>query len=234
MLRVRNLSVYYGDVPAVKNVSFDVGDSEIVSLVGSNGSGKTTTLSALSGLIKVESGEIEFEEERIDGLSAHKIVEKGLVQIPEGRLLFPEMTVLENLKTGAYVKKVWKNLSERLEEVFELFPRLKERHNQLAGSMSGGEQQMLAIGRGLMAMPKLLMLDEPSLGLAPMMVKEVFEIIEKIHLENTSILLVEQNVYNALSIAKHAYVIENGEVVLEGNGSELLKNKDVEKAYLGI
>jgi len=234
MLQVREIDIYYGDIEAVREVSLHVDKGEIVSIVGSNGAGKTTTLGALSGLIPIRSGEINFLGERIDGLSPHKIVEKGLVQIPEGRLLFPEMTVLENLEAGAYAKKFRKYVGERLEEVYGFFPRLKERRHQLAGSLSGGEQQMLAIGRGLMAMPELLMLDEPSLGLAPKLVRELFEIVRKIHERGTSILLVEQNVFHALSISDRAYVIENGRVVLEGKGEELLKNKDVEKAYLGI
>jgi len=234
MLRVQKIDIYYGDIEAVREVSLHVGKGEIVSIVGSNGAGKTTTLSALSGLIPIRSGEINFRGERIDGLSPHKIVERGLVQIPEGRLLFPEMTVLENLEAGAYAKKFRQYVHERLEEVFGFFPRLKERRHQLAGSLSGGEQQMLAIGRGLMAMPELLMLDEPSLGLAPKLVQELFDIVRKIHERGTSILLVEQNVFHALSISDRAYVIENGRVTLEGKGEELLKNKDVEKAYLGI
>ncbi len=234
MLQVQKIDIFYGDIQAVREISLRVGMGEIVSIVGSNGAGKTTTLSALSGLIPIRSGEINFLGERIHGLSPHKIVEKGLVQIPEGRLLFPEMTVLENLEIGAYAKKFRKYVDERLEEVFTFFPRLKERRHQSAGSLSGGEQQMVAIGRGLMAMPELLMLDEPSLGLAPKLVQELFDIVRKIHERGTSILLVEQNVFNALSISDRAYVIENGRVILEAKGEELLKNKDVEKAYLGI
>ena len=234
MLKVRRLNISYGDLLAVREISLHVGKEEIVSLVGSNGAGKTTLLSALSGLIHIRSGEIDFLGERIDGLSPHKIVEKGLVQVPEGRLLFPEMTVEENLKVGAYVKQLQKDIHDRLEEVFTFFPRLKERCNQLAGSLSGGEQQMVAIGRGLMAMPRLLMLDEPSLGLAPKLVKEMFEIVQKIHQGGMSILLVEQNVFHALSMARQAYIIENGQVVIEGRGDELLKNKDVKKVYLGV
>jgi branched-chain amino acid transport system ATP-binding protein len=215
MLTVRKVNISYGDVLAVKEVSLHVGKEEVVSLVGSNGAGKTTLLSALSGLVPIRSGEIDFLGQRIDGLFPHKIVEKGLVQVPEGRLLFQEMTVLENLIVGAYVKPFEKNIKERLEEVFLFFPRLKERCGQLAGSLSGGEQQMAAIGRGLMAMPELLMLDEPSLGLAPKLVKEMFDIVRKIHRRGISILLVEQNVFHALSMASQAYIIENGQVVME-------------------
>jgi len=234
MLQVRKLSVYYGDVPAVREVSFAVSEGEIVSVIGSNGAGKTTMLSALSGLLRVRSGEIEFRGDRIDGVSPHKIVQKGLAQVPEGRLLFPKMTVTENLRAGAYIEPEKKEVQRRLEEVLVFFPRLRERHDQMSGSLSGGEQQMVAIGRGLMAAPKLLMLDEPSLGLAPKMVKEMFEIIQKIHKRGMSILLVEQNVFHALSVARKAYIVENGRVVMEGAGEELLKNKEVKKAYLGI
>jgi branched-chain amino acid transport system ATP-binding protein len=234
MLQVRKLSVYYGDVPAVKEISLSVGEGEIVSMIGSNGSGKTTTINALSGLLRARSGEIEFRGDRIDGVSPHKIVKKGLAQVPEGRLLFPMMTVAENLKAGAYLESERKEEQRKMEEVLEFFPILRERQEQLAGSLSGGEQQMVAIGRGLMAAPKLLMLDEPSLGLAPKIVKEMFEIIQKIHKRGMSILLVEQNVFHALSLAKKAYIIENGRVVMEGTGEELLKDKNVKKAYLGI
>lgn len=234
MLKVLKVTISYGDVPAIRALSLQIGNGEIVSLVGSNGAGKTTLLNALSGLVPIRSGEIHFLSERIDGQSPHKIVEKGLVQVPEGRLLFQEMSVLENLTVGAYARQFRKDVKERLEEVFLFFPRLKERCDQLAGSLSGGEQQMAAIGRGLMAMPELLMLDEPSLGLAPKLVKEMFDIVQKIHQRGMSILLVEQNVYHALSMAGQAYIIENGQVVMEGRGNELLKNKEVKRAYLGV
>lgn len=234
MLRVRKLSVSYGDIPAVREVSFNVNAGEIVSVIGSNGAGKTTTLNALSGLLRNRSGDVEFQGKRIDGLSPHKVVEYGLVQVPEGRLLFPNMTVEENLRIGGFIESEKKEVERRLEEVLAFFPRLREREGQLSGSLSGGEQQMVAIGRGLMAAPKLLMLDEPSLGLAPKLVKEMFEIIRQINGRGMSILLVEQNVFHALSVASRAYIIENGRVVMEGMGEELLKHEEVKRAYLGV
>jgi branched-chain amino acid transport system ATP-binding protein len=234
MLQVRGINVFYGDIHALRDLSLKVEQEEIVSMVGSNGAGKTTSINALSGLLPVRWGEIVFLEERLTGLSPHRIVERGVVQIPEGRLLFPEMTVLENLEIGAYASRARPHIKQSLQEILSLFPRLGERRHQLAGSLSGGEQQMLAIGRGMMARPKLLMLDEPSLGLAPKLVTEVFSIVKDIHKRGTSILLVEQNVFHALSISNRGYVIENGSVVLEGAGGELLKNKDIEKAYLGL
>jgi len=234
MLRVQELDAFYGDVQALRDVILNVAENEIVSIVGSNGAGKTTTINTISGIIPIRSGKIEFEGKRIDGQSPHKIVELGLVQVPEGRLLFPEMTVYDNLVIGGYPKATRPMIGKNLADVFDFFPILAERRNQMAGLLSGGEQQMLAIGRGLMSMPKLLMLDEPSLGLAPKIVKEMFDIVKKIHEQGKSILLVEQNVFYALSISNRAYVIENGQVIMEGKGQELLKDKDVAKAYLGI
>lgn len=234
MLQVRMLDVFYGDIQTLRDVTLHVGENEVVSIVGSNGAGKTTTINALSGLVPARSGEILFQGTRVNGLLPHKIVELGLIQVPEGRLVFPEMTVYENLIIGGYSKATREHIGKNLEEVYEFFPRLAERRNQMAGSLSGGEQQMLAIGRGLMSMPKLLMLDEPSLGLAPLIVQEMFNIIKKIHEQGKSILLVEQNVYYALSISDRAYVIENGQVIMEGKGEDLIKDKEIEKAYLGI
>ena len=234
MLQVRNLDVFYGSVQVVRGVSLDVSEGEVISIVGSNGAGKTTIINTLSGLIPMKSGEVSFLGKRINGLSPHKIVELGLVQVPEGRLVFPEMTLHENLLIGGYSKSSRNHIDKNLEEVFSFFPVLRSRKDQAAGSLSGGEQQMLAIARGLMSMPKLLMLDEPSLGLAPMIVQEVFRIVGRIHAQGKSILLVEQNVYHALSISNRAYVIENGRVTMEGTGAELINDQEIKKAYLGI
>jgi branched-chain amino acid transport system ATP-binding protein len=234
MLNVDAIDVYYGDLQAVKGVSFKVGKDQIISLVGSNGAGKTTTLNAISGLNRIASGSIHFGETNIGRFGSHRIVDLGIIQVPEGRMLFPEMTVLENLEMGCYSLRARKNFQNSLEEVIRLFPILTERKDQLAGTLSGGEQQMLAIGRGLMARPTVLMLDEPSLGLAPLVVQEIIEVIKTIRERGTSVLLVEQNVYHALSISDLAYILENGEVVMEGKGEELLKNEKVKKAYLGL
>jgi len=234
MLMADSVSVGYGDLLAVKASSLSVGDNQIVSLLGSNGAGKTTLIRAISGLLRVSSGSISFEGRRIDQMSPHQIVELGLIQVPEGRLLFPEMTVMENLEMGAYSPRVRPKVNQSIDEVMELFPRLTERSDQLAGTLSGGEQQMLAIGRGLMAQPKLLMLDEPSLGLAPLVVEEIFEVIESIRKRGCSILLVEQDVFHALSISDRAYVIENAEIVMEGTGQEILDNPRIKEAYLGL
>ena len=234
MLHVHNLDISYGAVQTVRGVNLEVAEKEVVSIVGSNGAGKTTIINALSGLLPIGSGEVEFRGVRINGLSPDKIVELGLVQVPEGRLVFPEMTVHENLLIGGYSKTSRNHIEKNLEEMHRIFPVLDARKHQQAGSLSGGEQQMLAIARSLMSMPKLLMLDEPSLGLAPLIVREVFSIIDRIHDQGMSILLVEQNVYHALSISDRAYVIENGRVTMEGTGEELINNKEIEKAYLGI
>ena len=234
MLNVKNMTVAYGDVKAIQDVSFKIKEKEIVSIIGSNGAGKTTTINTLSGMMRPISGAIELFGERIDQLPSHQIVAKGLVQVPEGRLLFPEMSVFENLELGAYNQRGKKRINSNLEKVFELFPLIKERSNQMAGSLSGGEQQMLAIGRGLMAEPRLLMLDEPSLGLAPMLVEKIFTTVKEIKAYDITILLVEQNVLQSLTISDRGYVLENGSVALEGAGNELAENPHVKVAYLGI
>lgn len=234
LLKVSKINVFYGDLQALWNVSFEVKEREKVVIVGTNGAGKTTTLKTISGLLRPKSGYIEFLGERIDRLPPYKIVELGLVQVPEGRRLFPELTVLENLELGAYVKKAREKKDDTLEWVFSIFPILKERKRQIAGTMSGGERQMLAIARGLMSRPKLLMLDEPSLGLAPKLVLKTFEIIEKISEEGVTILLVEQNVRHALEMADKAYVLETGRITLSGSAEKLMENEYVRKAYLGI
>ncbi len=234
MLSVEAIDVFYGDLQAVKGVSFRVGKDQIVSLVGSNGAGKTTTLNAISGLNRIASGTIRFGEIQIGRYRSHQIVDLGIIQVPEGRLLFPEMTVIENLEMGCFSSRARGDFKHSLEEVMRLFPILTERQQQIAGTLSGGEQQMLAIGRGLMARPTVLMLDEPSLGLAPLVVEEIIETIKTIRTRGTAVLLVEQNVLHALSISDRAYILENGKVVMEGQGEELLKNEDVKKAYLGL
>jgi len=233
-LSVERIEVRYGDALALCDVSFDVQQGEIVSLVGANGAGKTTALKAISGLLKPRSGQILFAGDRLNDLLPHSIVNLGIVQIPEGRQLFPYMTVLENLELGSYTPEARKRLDDSLGQVFELFPLLKERKSQLAGTLSGGEQQMLAIGRGLMAMPRLLMLDEPSLGLAPMLVKSIFAAIEVINRQGTTILLVEQDVQKSLALARRGYVMENGRITLQGEAKDLLSNEHLRRAYLGI
>jgi branched-chain amino acid transport system ATP-binding protein len=234
MLNLHNVSSSYGDIRILKGIDLSVRPKEIMTIVGSNGAGKSTLINVISGLIRCTSGEIYFMEERIDSLPPHEIVNRGIVQIPEGRMLFPEMTVMENLEMGSYIPRAAAHRKERLAEVVKLFPRLEERKNQLAGSLSGGEQQMAAIARGLMADPKLLMFDEPSLGLAPVVVEEMFNAIREINGRGISVLLVEQNVFHALSIADRAFVLENGEVVMEGTGKEILSNEKIREAYLGI
>jgi len=233
-LSVERIEVRYGDALALFDVSLEVQQGEIVSLVGANGAGKTTALKAISGLLKPRSGQILFAGDRLNDLPAHSIVNLGIVQIPEGRQLFPYMTVLENLELGSYTPEARKRFDDSLGQVFELFPLLKERKNQLAGTLSGGEQQMLAMGRGLMAIPRLLMLDEPSLGLAPMLVKSIFAAIEVINRQGTTILLVEQDVQKSLTLARRGYVMENGRITLQGEAKELLSNEHLRKAYLGI
>jgi len=234
MLQVDSVDTYYGDLQALFGISLHIEEKEVISIVGSNGAGKTTTINAISGMLRCSSGKIEFLGKRIDTLPPHRIVEEGIVQIPEGRQLFPKMKVMENLVMGAYTRQARTKIKENLKIVLELFPILKERKDQLAGSLSGGEQQMLAIGRALMARPKLLMLDEPSLGLAPMMVKQVFDTVKSINEFGTTILLVEQNVFNALSISDRGYVLENGRIIMEGEGKEILENEKIKETYLGI
>jgi len=234
MLSVNQIQVSYDDVQVLWDVSLKVKSKELAALVGANGAGKSTTLNTISGMLRPRSGKIEFNGERIDTAPASRVVELGISQVPEGRRLFPEMTVLENLELGSYMAEAKRRRDETLDWVFSIFPALKERRKQLAGTLSGGEQQMVAVGRGLMARPKLLMLDEPSLGLAPILVREVFKVVERVNSEGVTILLVEQNVKHTLSVATHAYVLENGRIVMEGKGNDLLNNDHVKKAYLGI
>ena len=233
MLSIKNLNVYYGAIHAVKDLDMEVGDGEIVTLIGSNGAGKSTTLHTISGLIKPKTGSIQYKGTEIVGIPAHKLVGQGLVQVPEGRHVFAEMTVMENLDMGAYLRKDKDEVARDKEKVFLKFPRLKERVGQMAGTLSGGEQQMLAMGRALMSRPQLLLLDEPSMGLAPLLVREIFSIIKEINDEGTTVLLVEQNANMALSIADRAYVLETGRVVLSGSAAELAASEAVQKAYLG-
>lgn len=232
ILRVEDINVYYGSIHAIKGISFSVNEGEIVTLIGANGAGKSTTLNTISGLLKSKTGSISFMGEDLAKVPPHKIVERGLVMVPEGRRIFMQLTVEENLEMGAYTQDP-KGIKESIEEVYELFPRLKERSWQAGGTLSGGEQQMLAMGRALMAKPKLIMLDEPSMGLAPLLVDHIFEIIKTLHKNGSTILLVEQNAQAALSIADRAYVLETGKITLTGTGQELLTNEAVKKAYLG-
>ncbi len=231
MLRIDDLRVNYGGIEAVKGVSFDVPEGQIVTLIGANGAGKSTTLRTIAGLIKPAEGRIRLQAEDITGISPDKIVSKGITLVPEGRRVFPDLTVLENLKIGAYLRS--DDLTDDLNWVYSLFPRLKERSWQAAGTLSGGEQQMLAVGRALMSRPKLMMMDEPSLGLAPLVVKDIFAIIKRINSQGVTILLIEQNANMALHIADTAYVLETGRLTLSGTGEELLRNEAVKKAYLG-
>ena len=233
MLEVKNLSVHYGMIQAVRNVDFKVNEGEIVSLIGANGAGKSTILKTLSGLIQPSEGEIVYLGENIASTSAKKIVEKGLVQVPEGRHVFPGLTVKENLELGAFLRKDKEEIQKDMEAVFERFPILKERKDQDAQTLSGGEQQMLAMGRALMSRPKLLLLDEPSMGLAPIFIREIFKIIQEIQKTGTTVLLIEQNAKMALSISDRAYVLETGSEVLSGTGQELLESDEIQKAYLG-
>ena len=233
MLEVKNLSVHYGMIQAVRNVDFKVNEGEIVSLIGANGAGKSTILKTLSGLIHPSEGEIVYLGENIVSTSAKKIVEKGLVQVPEGRHVFPGLTVKENLELGAFLRKDKEAIQKDMEAVFERFPILKERKDQDAQTLSGGEQQMLAMGRALMSRPKLLLLDEPSMGLAPIFIREIFKIIQEIQKTGTTVLLIEQNAKMALSISNRADVLETGSVVLSGTGQELLESDEIQKAYLG-
>lgn len=232
ILSVEDINVYYGAIHAIKGISFEVNEGEIVTLIGANGAGKSTTLNTVSGLLRSKTGSIHFLGEDIGKVPAHKLVEKGLSQVPEGRRVFLQMTVQENLEMGAYTEKA-STIPQNLELVYEQFPRLRERYKQVAGTLSGGEQQMLAIARGLMMNPQIIMMDEPSLGLAPIIVEEIFELIEKIRESGKTVLLIEQNASMALNIADRAYVLENGRVTLSGTGKELLDDPKVQAAYLG-
>ena len=233
MLKIRDLSVHYGKIKAVRQIDMDIAQGEIVSLIGANGAGKSTTLRALSGLVKAAGGSVEFEGKDITGWSAKAIVEAGISHCPEGRQIFPRMTVMENLELGAYTRKDTKNLSVEYDRIFEYFPVLAQRRSQMGGTLSGGEQQMLAIGRALMSKPKLLLLDEPSLGRAPLLVEKIFEIIQNINREGMTVLLIEQNAWQALNIANRGYVMETGSVAVTGAAAELLHNDHVRRAYLG-
>ena len=234
ILNVNDLNVYYGGIHAIKNISFHIKKGEIVSLIGANGAGKTSTLHAISGLVPIKSGEISLNGENVTNIDAHKLVSRGMAHVPEGRRIFTELTVLENLEMGAFTRNDTDQIKKDMEHMFTLFPRLAERKKQLAGTMSGGEQQMLAMARALMSNPSLLLLDEPSMGLAPLLVQEIFNIIVRINKEeNVTVLLVEQNANMALSIADRGYVLETGKIILEGTGKELLTNPEIKKAYLG-
>ncbi len=233
MLKVENINVFYGTIQALRGISFEVNEGEIVTLIGANGAGKTTTLRTISGLMHPKGGSITFMDKNILKCGASKIVEMGLCQVPEGRRIFANLTVMENLEMGAYTRKDTKNLKDDYEMVFRRFPRLKERIKQVGGTLSGGEQQMLAMGRALMARPKLLVLDEPSMGLAPLFVSEIFSIVKDINKMGTTVLIVEQNANMALSIANRAYVIETGRIIIAGDSKELLASPEVRKAYLG-
>lgn len=233
LLNVKNINVYYGVIQAIKDVSFEVNEGEIVALIGANGAGKTSIMKTISGLLHSVGGSIEFNGQDITKMSAHKIPGLGLIQVPEGRHVFTEMTVLENLEMGAYLRKDKEGIQQDLEKIYQRFPRLKERKNQLAGTLSGGEQQMLAMGRALMAKPKLLLLDEPSMGLSPILVNEIFSIIKKINADGVTVLLVEQNANKALSIANRAYVLETGNITVSGDAKEVADNPKVKEAYLG-
>ena len=233
MLKVENLSVHYGMIQAVRDVSFEVNEGEVVSLIGANGAGKTTILRTLSGLVRPSAGKIQFLGKEIQKLPAQKIVAGGLSQVPEGRHVFPGLTVMENLEMGAFLKKNREENQANLKKVFSRFPRLEERKNQDAATLSGGEQQMLAMGRALMSTPKLLLLDEPSMGLAPIFIQEIFDIIQDIQKQGTTVLLIEQNANNALAISDRGYVLETGKIVLSGTGKELASSEEVRKAYLG-
>ncbi len=233
MLKVTDLTVHYGAIQALRGISFDVNEGEVITLIGSNGAGKTTTLHSVSNIIKKTSGKVEFLGNDITNVSADNIVKTGLIQVPEGRRVFANMSVKENLEMGAYTRKDKAGIKTDMEKVYELFPRLKERIKQLSGTLSGGEQQMLAMGRALMSNPKLLLLDEPSMGLAPILVDEIFSIIQEINKTGTTILLVEQNAYKALSIADRAYILETGTIIKSGKASDLINDDTVKSAYLG-
>ena len=232
ILKVESINVYYGAIHAIKDISFHVNEGEIVTLIGANGAGKTTTLQTISGLLRSKTGSILFRNQEISSIPPHKLVGQGLAQVPEGRRVFLQMSVQENLEMGAYTQSP-AGVPQDLEMVYELFPRLKERRTQVAGTLSGGEQQMLAMGRALMSHPKLLMLDEPSMGLAPLLVEQIFEIIQNLNKQGSTILLVEQNAQMALSIAHRGYVLETGKIVTTGTGEELIRSPEIKKAYLG-
>ena len=232
MLKVEDLHVYYGSIHAIKGISFEVNEREIVTLIGANGAGKSTTLNTVAGLLKPRSGSVQFEGKTVSGMPASKIVPQGMALCPEGRRVFQQMTVRENLEMGGYTRPAGE-IADSLADVFDRFPRLKERHKQVAGTLSGGEQQMLAMGRALMSKPRLLMLDEPSMGLAPLLVEQIFDIIGELNRAGTTILLVEQNAQMALQVANRAYVLETGKITLAGSGKELLESDSIKKAYLG-
>lgn len=233
MLEVKDIEVYYGMIQAIKGISFEVNEGEVIALIGANGAGKTTTLHTITGLLQPKKGSILFEGKDITKIPAHKIVSLGMAHVPEGRRVFAELTVYENLKMGAYTRKDKAEIQETLQMVYKRFPRLEERKNQLAGTLSGGEQQMLAMGRALMSHPKIIVMDEPSMGLSPIFVNEIFKIIQDVSKSGTTVLLVEQNAKKALSIADRAYVLETGKIVLEGDAKGLLNNDSIKKAYLG-
>ena len=233
MLEVKDLNVYYGMIQALKGISFEVNEGEVIALIGANGAGKTTTLHAITGLIPAKSGSIIFEGADIRKTPGHKIVSMGMAHVPEGRRVFAQLSVYENLKMGAYTRKDKEEFKETLEMVYKRFPRLEERKNQLAGTLSGGEQQMLAMGRALMSHPKMIVMDEPSMGLSPIYVNEIFQIIKDVSADGVTVLLVEQNAKKALSIADRAYVLETGNIILEGDAKELMNDESVKKAYLG-
>lgn len=233
MLEVKDLEVYYGMIQAIKGISFEVNQGEVIALIGANGAGKTTTLHTITGLLSPKKGSVLFEGQDITKVPAHKIVSMGMAHVPEGRRVFSQLSVYENLKLGAYTRKDKSSIDKELQSIYERFPRLAERKNQLAGTLSGGEQQMLAMGRALMSKPSIVLMDEPSMGLSPILVNEIFDIIESISKSGTTVLLVEQNAKKALSIADRAYVLETGKVVLEGDAKDLLENDSIKKAYLG-
>ncbi len=233
MLKVTDLNVYYGVIQAIKGVSFEVNEGEVIALIGANGAGKTTILHTITGLVEAKGGKVEFEGKDITRMPGHKIVSLGMAHVPEGRRVFAELTVLENLKLGAYTQKDKAAIGETLKMIYKRFPRLEERKNQLAGTLSGGEQQMLAMGRALMSKPKIILMDEPSMGLSPIFVNEIFDIIQEVSAAGTTVLLVEQNAKKALGIADRAYVLETGKIALEGKAKDLLNDDSVKKAYLG-
>ena len=233
MLEIRDLEVYYGMIQAIKGISFDVNEGEVIALIGANGAGKTTTLHTITGLLPAKAGTITFEGQDITKVPGYKIVSKGMAHVPEGRRVFAQLSVLQNLRMGAYTRKDKNEIEETLKTVYKRFPRLEERQNQMAGTLSGGEQQMLAMGRALMSHPKIILIDEPSMGLSPIFVNEIFDIIKSVSAGGTTVLLVEQNAKKALSIADRAYVLETGRIVLEGNAKDLLNDNSIKKAYLG-